>query len=137
MSFCFVSSPFLSGANKSTYLLAARQPEKDLPTWKRLTSNWHVYISACSNIGMIIYWLPMLIFEHADNRIATARSMFEWLMFECPCWCWCLNADADVWTSAVKHWQPIFERALPTNWYDYKLPFLSFKETAYSEDMKI
>ena len=34
----------------------------------------------------------------------------------------CLNADADIWTSAFKHRQPIFEWALPRNRSDYTLP---------------
>ena len=40
------------------------------------------------------------------------------LMFECyPTAC----SNIDVWTLAFKHRQPIFERALPTNRYDYAL----------------
>ena len=47
--------------------------------------------------------------------------------------CQCLNADANVWMPAFKHWQPIFEWVLLTNWYDYTLPEIQTIEGGWND----
>ena len=75
-----------------------------------------------------VWMLPLYKPRHREIAIdGLLMSMFGWMfqtlafkprlqVFEC----WCLNVQI----SAFKHWrQPIFEGALPTNRYDYTLPF--------------
>ena len=84
--------------------------------WKRLTSAADVwmpmferYRTACSNISTNV--IGTFIFL-GDLRL---------LKFECR---W-LNVQ----TSTFKHWQLIFEPALPTNMEDYMLPNCSLKKS--------
>ena len=79
-------------------------------------------------IGLLAYWLPI------GNQTSVLGAIAP---------LWCLNADvqtsahknilpmfehADYWTwsniGMLKNRLPIFERALPTNWYDYTLPII-------------